>query len=331
MQPWQLGAKSHVVPCAHSAQNLPPSQTGKLLLIKGLPKSIDEEYLIAIFKSYGTVKWARMAAVSESEDTRGGEGKSGYVCFASQDGSASALLAMDGAEVCGVGDDGDSSRGTCTHITVDLGNSQNSASELASQRLLSRLHAVKRELRLYKRIQDADSSFSTTLPADTPLTPLNAINNLSSPVSTNGSVSGNLASRGTVDVGKAIGPDVDDVNEKFNQFLQGLRSLMPQSAPTAHASISNVSALGLACSSSSAPPSPSLNSAHILAARGKISSMTSFHHQYRGKDKGSRSDQGRGQENPTSKTRTDHAVSQRDTARGRGGRWVVRRDRKSVV
>jgi hypothetical protein len=34
----------------------------KLLVIKGLPASIDEEYLKAIFKTYGTVTWTRMTA-----------------------------------------------------------------------------------------------------------------------------------------------------------------------------------------------------------------------------------------------------------------------------
>ena len=50
--------------------NVKPS---KLLVIKGLPASIDEEYLKAIFKTYGTVTWTRMTA--------GVIGKKIYRCF----------------------------------------------------------------------------------------------------------------------------------------------------------------------------------------------------------------------------------------------------------
>ena len=49
------------------------SVKGTLLLIKGLPASIDEEYLKAIFKTYGTVTWTRMTA--------GVIGKKIYRCF----------------------------------------------------------------------------------------------------------------------------------------------------------------------------------------------------------------------------------------------------------
>ncbi len=193
------------------------SSRAKLLLIKGLPASVDAEYLKAIFKAYGTVTWTRMAASTASS---GNSTTSGFVLFAEEQAAASALAEMNGAEVCGTSD--------CTHITVDLSDSQNSGSEMASQRLLSRLRAVKREIRLRKRIED---SASATLARDaSPLLPGQPV-----PAETGSA----LAAQG-----RAL-PD-GDVNEKFNDFLHGLRRLLPQTAPTAHASLSNVSALGLA-------------------------------------------------------------------------------------
>ena len=193
------------------------SSRARLLLIKGLPASIDEEYLKAIFKAYGTVTWTRMAvsAASGSNSTT-----SGFVMFADEQAAASALAEMNGAEVCGTDD--------CTHITVDLSDSQNAGSEMASQRLLSRLHAVKREIRLHKRIENsASATLARPAPPLLPGQPVRA---------ETGSA---LAAQG-----RAL-PD-GDVNEKFNDFLNGLRRLLPATAPTAHASLSNVSALGLA-------------------------------------------------------------------------------------
>jgi len=337
--PWQRAAAVHPAtrrlsqPFA-SAQGLDKtSHAGtQLLLIKGLPSSIDEEYLIAMFKAFGTVIWARMAAVREEEATR-----SGYIFFANQDGAAAAIREMDGAEVCGV--DGNSFRGTCAQISVDLGNS-------ANQRLLSRLQAVKRELLLHQRIDvESQSSYlhstSTTRGYQKRIVDetisMSALSDLSGDRAvTNMSVSGNLASQG-----KAIGPDVADVNEQFNLFLHRLRSLLPQSAPTAHASISNVAALGLALSrtpssfySGSKKDSDTLQMSHPLSFQR--------HHRARGQGYTSASRKGAGkrgrgpnhQDDGTSlhKTTTrvpgDGVKSHDDTRRGRGvrgGRWRGRR------
>jgi hypothetical protein len=43
----------------------------KLLLVKGLPCSMDEEYLMATFKPFGHIRWVRMASSREVQATDG--------------------------------------------------------------------------------------------------------------------------------------------------------------------------------------------------------------------------------------------------------------------
>ena len=213
----------------------------KLLVIKGLPTSIDEEYLKAIFKTYGNVTWTRMTAAPGDNRT-----SSGFVLFASEQAAAAALAEMNGAEVCGTDH--------CTYITVDHSNSSNSGSEMASQRLLSRLRAVKREVRLHQRIE-SEASATLVRPAP-PLLPGDRgplQSGMSSP----------LAAQG-----RAL-PDLDsDLNDKLTDFLNGLRLLLPQSAPEAHASLSNVSSLALPPSPIFEPPVPAWLRRKSLSARG---------------------------------------------------------------
>jgi len=209
--------------CANSNAEVQEKKesSGKLIHVKGLPASIDEYYLEALFKTYGAVTWVRMSSARADDTTR-----AGFVLFSTEAAAAAALADMNGAEVCGTEN--------CTHVSVDLGNSQDSASELASQRLLSRLRAVKRDLRLHQRTERTNISHSHKLQGALP-PPLTGA---AMPVSRTLAAGSSAAAQG-----KAL-PDVD-VNEKFNEFLLGLRGLLPQSMPTAHASISNVSSLGL--------------------------------------------------------------------------------------
>lgn len=57
----------------------------------------------------------------------------------------------------------------------------------------------------------------------------------------------------TTSYGKATGPDAEEVQARFADFMQAFRSVLPQSDPTAHPSISNATELGLRPSPGSAP------------------------------------------------------------------------------
>jgi hypothetical protein len=237
---------------AEPAKHTEGNRSDKLLLIKGMPNSMDEEYLMAIFKTYGAVRWVRIAAAGDGKGT-----KSGYVLFDTEEAATAARADMDGAEVCGTED--------CKLVEVAVARAEASTSELVSHRLLERIQAAKRQLRLYQRTSVQDdilyppSSYTFTLDrasaSETAAASPDAglvEQDASAPVifrnlTDDTPLRPNLAAQG-----KAIGPDADDVNERFNEFLHGLRSLLPQSAPTAHASISNVSALGLAFAPQSA-------------------------------------------------------------------------------
>jgi len=195
------------------------SSRTKLLLIKGLPSSINEEYLRAIFKSYGDVAWVRMATSN-----------SGFVLFTTDAAAEVALSAMNGAEICGIEN--------CTHITVDL--AAGSSSELVSQRLLSRIQAVKRELRLHQRI-DASSanegSHTLSRPHFSPAS-LSVPSPVFLPTASNVSVrvaaaegkaleSVKLEALESVKLaaqGRALPhvESIEDVNDKFTHFLQAL-------------------------------------------------------------------------------------------------------------
>ena len=59
--------------------------------------------------------------------------------------------------------------------------------------------------------------------------------------------------KATASYGKATGPDAQEVKARFADFMQAFRSVLPQSDPTAHPSISNATELGLRPSLGSAP------------------------------------------------------------------------------
>ena len=205
-------------PLAEPDQATESSRT-KLLLIKGLPSSINEEYLRAIFKSYGDVAWVRMATSN-----------SGFVLFTTDAAAEAALSAMNGAEICGTEN--------CTHITVDL--AAGSASELVSQRLLSRIQAVKRELRLHQRIDAScanEGSHTLSRPLFSPAS-LRVPSPVFFPAASNASVrvaaaegkaleSVKLEALESVKLaaqGRALPhvESIEDVNDKFTHFLQAL-------------------------------------------------------------------------------------------------------------
>jgi hypothetical protein len=248
----------------------------------------------------------------------------GFILFADETAAALALASMHGAELCGTDN--------CTHIAVELGHSQSSTEELASQRLLSRLQAAKRELSLAKRFDEEEVRI---LPA--PLTghPLSTRTiTLHSDATSSGepkncetknrvtfkNITTNLPIVDLVAQGKAIGPDAEDVNARFHEFLHGFRSLLPKSDPTAHPSLSNISDLGLQPSPNSAPST-------YLLRQGTDATRTlpdATRMQPQGKHEPRMSKQGNKRIGPGSGGVDGHG-KQGKGARGRGGLRRVRR------
>lgn len=237
----------------------------------------------------------------------------GFILFADETAAALALACMHGAEVCGTEN--------CTQIAVELGNSQSSAEELKSQRLLSRLQAAKRELSLAKRFDEKGvrvlpapltgyplSTRTITLQSDAPNSgepPKNRV--------TFKNITTNLPIVDLAAQGKAIGPDAEDVSARFHDFLHGFRSLLPKSNPTAHPSLSNISDLGL-------QHSPNLAPSTYLHRQGTDAKWMRPH----GKHERRMRKEGKKRIGPGS-GRVDGHSKQEKRARGRGGLRRVRR------
>ncbi len=97
------------------------------LYVCNLPESFDDMYLKALFKAYGSIKWAKVS-VSHVDD---GHSICGYLKFEKAASAKAAKESMHGMEVCGLH--------SCKEISVEI---MGQSADAAAQKLLSRCNLL---------------------------------------------------------------------------------------------------------------------------------------------------------------------------------------------